>query len=179
MSALGGKRTLRGLPSWSRIAAAMNQTAVDPHIPENLGEAMNRIGVITLEAVGDPDASVLLYAEVHDDMDQVFLRYMAPGEDKLRCSEQTADIADAVVSAWRISRNAGQRWRALVYRISERKMHVELLYDEHVDDELTFYEKELRLLARLYPGVEVVPADVPGSVALSLPRRRSFWRFWQ
>ena len=150
-------------------------------IPEALEAAMNRIGVAALAAAGDPDARVLLYAEVGEDMDQMFVRYMAPGEDRLRCAEATDELGDAVRAAWEISRDAGarQRWRAIVYHVADRKMRAELLYDGEVDEERTFYEKELDLLERHFPGVEVVPVELPDAVTLSLPRRRPFWRFWR
>ena len=149
-------------------------------VPEGLEEAMNGIGVAALSAAGDPDARVLLYAEVREDMEQMLLRYMPPGEDKLRCALEFDEAADAVRDAWEISRSAGPRleWRAILYQVEGGKMRVELLYDEDVDEDLTFYEKELELLERHFPGVDVVPVELPGAVELTLAKR-PFWRFWR
>ena len=148
-------------------------------IPEQLGPALERVGEAALDAAGNADASLIIYAELDDDMIQAFMRYRLPGEPCLRCTAEFDEATDAIRDAWELSREAGTRWRAIVYRVADRKMHVDLLYDEHVDERLTLYGKEERLLAEHYPGVDVIP-DEPGpdAIELTLPPRRPFWKFW-
>jgi len=152
-----------------------------PGVDEELGDAMNRIGVAALALAGDPDARILLYAEVEEDWDHMIMRYALPGAEKLRCVLRFDEVADAVRAAWEHSSEAGSRfrWRALVYLVEDRKMRVELLYDGEVDPELTMYDKEDRLLQKHFPGMDVEPVDMPGAVELSLddqPFWRKFWR---
>jgi hypothetical protein len=148
-------------------------------VDEELGEAMNRIGVAALALAGDPDARILLYAEVEEDWDHMILRYALPGAEKLRCVLRFDEVADAVRDAWEHSRAAGSRyrWRAMVYPVKDRKMDVKLLYDGEVDPELTMYDKEDRLLQEHFPGMEAEPVDLPGAVELTLDNR-AFWKFW-
>ncbi len=149
-------------------------------VDEELGEAMNRIGVAALALAGNPDARILLYAELEEDWDQMILRYALPGAEKLRCIVEFEEVADAVREAWEHSRNAGSRyrWRAMVYLIEDRKMRVELLYDGEVDAEVTMYEKEDRLLHEHFPGMDVETVELRGAVELSL-KDRPFWKFWR
>lgn len=150
-------------------------------IPEQLGPALERVGEAALDSAGDADASLILYAELDDDMIQTFMRYRLPGEPCLRCTAEFDEATDAIRDAWELSRAAGgrQTWRAIVYRVVDRTMHVDLLYDEHVDDRLTLYDKEERLLARHFPGVEVIPDEPdPDAIELRLAPRRPFWKIW-
>ncbi len=151
-----------------------------PGVDEELGDAMNRIGAAALALAGDPDARILLYAEVEEDWDHMILRYALPGAEKLRCVLRFDEVADAVRDAWEHSRAAGPRyrWRAIVYLVEDRKFRVELLYDADVDPELSMYDKEDRLLQEHFPGMEVEPVDMPGAVELTLADRRPFWKFW-
>ena len=147
-------------------------------IPEELGEAINRIGVQALAVAGDPDARLLFYVEVHPGMDHMIFRHASPGEEKLRCAEESDELVEAMREAWDICNQAGVPWRAMVYFIENQAMKVELLYDEQVSEALTMYEKEEALLDKYFPGMEVVPVDLPGAVQLSLRSPRPFWKIW-
>ena len=144
-----------------------------PGVDDELGEEMHRIGVAALAVAGDPDARILLYAEVEEDLDHMILRYALPGAEKLRCALEFGEVADAVRDAWEQSRRAPFRhqWRAMVYLVKDRRMRVELLYDGEVDPVVSMYDKEDRLLQEHFPGMEVEPVDLPGAVELTLDDR--------
>ena len=149
-------------------------------IDDELGEGMSRIGHAALAVAGDPDARILLYAEVEEDLDHMILRYALPGAGKLRCALAFGEVADAVRDVWEHSREAGPRyrWRAMLFLAQGRKFRVELLYDADVDPELSMYDKEDRLLAEYFPGMEVEPVDLPGGVELTLDERPFWKKLW-
>jgi len=156
---------------------------VEPSEYDELGEGLNRIGVALSDVVGDPDARILLYAEVTEVLYHAIMRYALPGAEELRCGDEGDEVADLVRDVWERSRAAGllYRWRAMVYLVKDRKMNVKLLYDEQVDPELSMWEKEDLLLQEHFPGMNVGPAEeLPGGVELSLADPRPFWRkFWR
>ncbi|HEX8209023.1 MAG TPA: hypothetical protein VF584_02465 [Longimicrobium sp.] len=141
---------------------------------------MNRIGLAALDVAGDPDARILLYAEVEDALDHMILRYAPPGAEKLRCALEFHELADAVRDAWEHSREAGPRyrWRAMLFLVKDRKFRVQLLYDDEVDLGLSMYDKEDRLLAEHFPGTEVEPVELPGAVELTLDDRPFWKKLW-
>lgn len=150
-------------------------------VDEELGEGMNRIGLAALAAAGDPDARILLYAEVEEALDHMILRYAPPGAEKLRCVLRFDEVADAVRDAWEHSREAGPRyrWRAMLFLVKDRKFRVQLLYDDEVDADLSMYDKEDRLLEEHFPGMDVEPVDMPGAVELTLDDRPFWKKLWR
>ena len=149
---------------------------------DGLGEGMNRIGVAALAVAGDPDARILLYAEVNEVLVHMILRCALPGAKNLRCAVESDELVDAIRDAWEHSRAAGirYRWRAMVYLVKDRKMDVKLLYDGEVDPELTMWEKEDLLLHEHFPGMEVEPAEeLPGGVELTLDDRPFWKKLWR
>ena len=125
--------------------------------PPEMGDYFNDIGVEALRLVGDEDARILFYAEVSEDLEHMIFRYAMPGDSKLRYREDFDAVADAMRDAWEYSRSLGPkyRWRGIVYRVQDRKMAVDILYDEDIDPELSMFDKEDRLLEKYYPGMEV------------------------
>lgn len=148
-------------------------------IPQGLDEAINRIGLEALAIAPDDGCSVLFYAEVRPDMEHMILRYALPGEGELRCAEASDRLVDALREAWDICARAAKAWQAMIYVIKDRKLKVELLYQGEVSDKVTMYEKEDALIAKYFPGMEVIPVELPGSVSLSLEPGRPFWKFWR
>ena len=155
----------------------------DRDIFAELGPAMDRVGTEALAIAGDETARVLIYGEFSDDMDQLFFRHGPADGTTLRCEDDVPGVFDALRAAWELCRAKGEKycWRAVIYRVELGKMDVRLLYDDEVDDALTLYDKEERLLETYYPGVEVepVPQDRPGSVRLLPSRRPPFWKLWR
>jgi hypothetical protein len=155
----------------------------DEDIPPELDEAINRIGVEALKVAADDDARVLIYGEISEDLDHMIFRHGPAGGSTLYCADDVPEVLDAVHDAWEICRARGEkyRWRAILYRIERRKIDVKLLYADEVDEELSMYDKEDRLLETYYPGVEIVPMapDPPGSVRLQSPDRSPLWKFWR
>ncbi len=155
-------------------------TGPDEMLPQ-LGEAMERAGVEALAVAGNPDARVLIYAELSEQLEQAIFRHGPPDGNQLHCSENFDRVLDALRDAWEISRARGRkfRWRAVIYRIERGRMDVKLLYGREVDPRLTLYDKEEQLLSTYYPGVIVVPAvPSPGAFELEAVPRRPWWKLW-
>ena len=144
--------------------------------------ALNRIGVEALAVAGNEDARVLIYAEVCEELEHVIFRHGEPGGTKLYCADDYPAVLDALRDAWEISRAMGAKytWRAMVYRVEQGRMDVDLKYKGEIDENLSMYDKEDRLLEEYYPGVEVVPMpeDPPGSFQPE-PSSKPLWRFWR
>ena len=128
---------------------------MDP--PPELDEILDRTGVEAPAAAGDDDARMLYCGEAREDRFQVLLRFARKRDSKLRCSEDVDEIIGSMREAWEISRSLGPAftWRAMVYRIENRKRAVDLLSGDEVDEALTLYDKEEKLLAKHFPGMEV------------------------
>lgn len=128
--------------------------------PPEMGDCFNDIGVAAVRLVGDEDARILFYAEVIEGLEHMIFRYAKPGEAKFHCREEFDSVADAMRDAWEYSRSLGPKfqWRGIVYRVEDRKMAVEILYEEDIDPELSMFDKEDKLLEKYYPGMEVGPS---------------------
>jgi hypothetical protein len=125
--------------------------------PPEMGDYFNDIGVEAVRLVGNEDAKILFYAEVIDGLEHMIFRYAEPGESKFRCREDIHSVADAMRDAWEYSRSLGSKyqWRGIIYRVEDRKMAVEILYEEDIDPELSMYDKEDKILEKYYPGMSV------------------------
>lgn len=125
--------------------------------PPEMGDYFNDIGVEAVQLVGNEDAKILFYAEVIDGLEHMIFRYAMPGDSNFRCREDIHPVADAMRDAWEYSRSLGPKfeWRGIIYRVEDRKMAVEILYDEDIDPDLSMYDKEDRILEKYYPGMGV------------------------
>jgi hypothetical protein len=122
-----------------------------------MGDYFNDIGVEAVRLVGNEDAKILFYAEVVDGVEHMIFRYAKPGESKFHCREDIDTVADAMRDAWEYSRSLGPKytWHGIIYRVEDRKMAVDLLYEGDVDFDESMFDKEDRILEKYYPGMEV------------------------
>lgn len=120
------------------------------------GDRLNQIGVEAIGTVGDEDAKILIYADMADDSDEIIFLAARSGEDRLRTPDDVLPVADALRAAWTYSRGLGpeHRWVAIAYRIEDRKMSVELFYDGDVPADEGIFEKQDRLVAKYFPGMD-------------------------
>lgn len=119
-----------------------------------LGDRLNDLGALILERIGDADAKVLLYAEVDESGDTVFLVFRRPGEACLRALDEIGDISDSISAAWEHSRSgAAAVWRGMTYLIEDRKMKVTFHYGDEVGSDPLMIRQTQALLAEHFPGL--------------------------
>jgi len=125
-------------------------------LPPELADHFNRIGIEALSLAESDDDRVLLYAEVTEDTENAFVRYARRNDRKFQCAADLEGVPDALRDAWEFSRSLGAEhaWTAVVYRINDRKISVDLLYANDVDLNASMYDKEEKLLEKHYPGME-------------------------
>jgi hypothetical protein len=114
-----------------------------------IGEALREIGPAKTR-------DRLLYAELAAGVSavSVYCRTQAPRE--YRFFQGSEELHRALIDCWRTCRDAGDRWRAMTFRLRGEHFTMEFVYPDHFDEEMLPNLRRKSVVAEALPGMKVV-----------------------
>jgi len=147
-------------------ASALLPSATDPthprclpgespaEVPPPVEEAYAAVRQRMLEAAGDPQARVLVYAELSSASQASITRYQLPGEQVVRQWADGPELDDALHALWGECSDRDARWQGILLLVDAGVLRVHLL--DRADRDRTLYEKDDEVTGWYFPGLRVI-----------------------